>query len=571
VSSSATFAERDAVAKICQRLHQAYRGLRLYPTDHPVARQTMDALVEAVTSYLDESGSLTLAVTEDQLLLDGGGVYSYEGSRDNLAFFMFRDGIRFITFRPGIEAREIEAVVDCLAHADNLADVEHDLTTALWECELHHIDYDVVDPFLNAGDGARSGPVDALRETVVRRMNELKAGTAPGLGENGGGGGESGDGKPEEDKAKQETVDPESVALSEEDIEQTEQIVSKPSDALADFAVVLLEIIGAGLETSSGDDALTGSLTLVVQQFLDAKNVDGVSMVVSYLRNLETEGRRPVGFGAGVICQAATPEHLTGMIERMAEAPPEEAARIERLLSDMRSWIYPVLLATLTEEDSDKAVRRTALVLLHLEDGVPLQYLMPLMEDPRWYVVRNAVELARGSSDPKLVGQLARLLHHPDARVRREVVRSLDMMGGPRAAVLLTRSLPDGDSGVRILAVRSLGRHGSRAQFAEVLAQVESREFEDRAPEEVEAFLLAFALLGQDLAVEKLNKLWKRRVFGNRSLPVRTAAVQALGVVTFSAAKEALQEAAKCGEAQLQRAAVRALNEPPSSTAGSRT
>ncbi len=566
---------RDLVATICLRLKHAQKGLRLYSADHPAARQTTDAVVEVVNAYIDQVGALTLQVTQSHLLYEGEVVYSSEGTRDNLAFTMFRDGIRFLRFRPGVEAEEITAVLDCLAHADDLADIEHDLTTALWECDLQHIDYEVVDPFLSGGEGSRGGIADDLRDTVARRLNELRTGSAPGLDRGGGDGGDSeksgesggGAARPGSDSG---SVDPEGVALSEDDIGRTEEIVARSSDALADFALVLLEIIGAGLETPAGDDALTRSLSLVVQQFLDAKNVDGLALVVGYLRRLQEQGRRPVGFGAQVISEAATSDHLTGLIERMGEAPPEEAARIERLLSEMRSWIYPGLLEALTEEGSDKAVRRTALTLLHLDEGVPLDYLLPLMRDPRWYVVRNAVELSTGSEDPKLVGELTRLLRHPDARVRREVVRSLDVLGGPRAAMLLARALPDDDSGVRILAVRSLGRHGNRVQLPEIQAQVESRELEGRPIEEVEALLLTFATLGQNAAVEKLNKLWKRRVFGNRPVPVRAAAVQALGAIASQAAREALQEAAKSGEAQLQRAATRALGESRAPASGPR-
>jgi hypothetical protein len=570
------FSERDLVATICLRIHRAQKGLRLYPADHPAARQTTDALLEVVRSYVDQVGALTLQVTENRLLYEGEEVYSSEGTRDNLAFTMFRDGIRFVRFRPGVEAEEITAVMDCLAHADDLADIEHDLTTAFWECDLQHIDYEVVDPFLSGGEGTRGGVADELRDTVARRLNELRTGSAPGLESGGGGGGGSdggesdGDGKAEPPR-QAESVDPDGVTLSEDDIGLIEDIVASSSDALADFALVLLEIIGAGLKTSAGDDALTRSLSLVVQQFLDAKNVDGLGLVVGHLRKLQEQGRRPVGFGAQVISEAATSEHLTGLIERMAEAPPEEAARIERLLGEMRSWIYPVLLEALTDEDSDKAVRKTALTLLHLDGGVPLQYLLPLMRDPRWYVVRNAVELATGSGDLNLINELARLLRHSDARVRREVVRSLDVMGGPRAAMLLARALPDEDSGVRILAVRSLRRHGNRVHFPEILAQVESREFEARPLEEVEALLLTFASLGQDAAVDKLNKLWKRRMFGNRSLPLRTAAVQALGAIASPAARAALKEAARSGEASIQRVATRALGEPRASAEEPRT
>lgn len=557
-------AERQSVSKICTALHHAYRGLRLYPADHPTAQQSMDTLVNSVTSYTETVGTLYLQIEEMSLHYEGEQVYSYQGSRDNLAFLMYRDGIRYVSFHPGIEPWEVEALVDCLSHADGLADLEHDLATVLWEREMLHIEYEVVDPFLVGGEDLRGAAVDDLRDTVIRRLSELTPGKeAVGDGAEGGSPGIAGPEEADDREPAQPDdngLDAESTTLSPRDIELMEQVVADSADALPDFSIVLLEIVGAGLQTPTGDDVLARSLSWVVQQFVDLGDLDGLDTVLKRLRDLEAQGRRPSSFGTDVIGAAMTPARLAGLIKRMSGAAPEEIARIEQLLGDMRDWIYPVLLETLAE-DNDKAVRKTVLALLHSGEGVPARYLWPLMRDPRWYVVRNAVQLATGSGDPDLAGQLERLLRHPDARVKREVIRSLDAMGGARSGALLAKALEDGDSGVRTLAVRSLRRHGSRANFGAVQAQVEQRDFESRSSEEIEAFLQTFAVFGGEAAVEPLSKMWKRRLFGTRPLPLRVAAAQALAFIPSQAAKDSLAEAARSGEVQVQRAAARALNE----------
>jgi HEAT repeat protein len=111
------------------------------------------------------------------------------------------------------------------------------------------------------------------------------------------------------------------------------------------------------------------------------------------------------------------------------------------------------------------------------------------------------------------------------------------------------------------LAVRGLARQGTKGQFPAVQAQVESRDFETRSSEEVEAFLVAYGALGGDRTVETLNKMWKRKVFGTRPLALRVAAVTALGAVGSPEARRVLTEAAESNEPQLQRAAARALGE----------
>ncbi|OFW58337.1 MAG: hypothetical protein A2133_01770 [Actinobacteria bacterium RBG_16_64_13] len=540
---SAASTEVESARKACGRLHQAYSSSRLYPSDHPTARNTLGEFVDALESHLDVYGFMMLRVEEDRLVFEDEEVYSHEEVRSSVAFLMFRDGIRFVTFYPGIEAGEIESFVDCLAHADELAAVEHDLSTALWERDLQHVEYEVVDPFLGGGgERLRDQALNELRETVIRRLSELSPGS--------GGAGPQG-GQPEQ-------ADPESMTLTPADIRRGEQAVADPSDALEDFTVVLLEIAGISGGSPKGEEALARALALVTERILDSGDVDALDLVVSRLRSLEAQGRRLPEFARDVVGEGMTSARLTRLIASIGQVPPVEAARVERVLREMRDWVLPTLLELLAES-ADKAVRKTALDLLDAEGGVPARHLWPLMADPRWYVVRNAVQLATGSGAPELAGHLERLLRHPDARVRREVIRSLDAVGGARSAALLARGLSDEDPSVRTLAAHGLRRHGNRAHIAAVQVHIDSREFETRPAEEIAAFLQAYATLGGEATVEVLGKLWKRRVFGTRPLPVRLAAIQALGEVASPSAREALVDAARSGEVPLQRVAARAL------------
>ncbi len=566
-SASTRASERESVRRICGRLHQAYRGLRLYPSDHPTARHTLTDFFEVLTPHLEEYGPIVLRVTEDELLFEDEGVYTHAEPRGSLAFLLFRDGMRFLTLHPGIDERETEAFVDCVAHADQLAAIEYDLLTALWEQDLQHIEYEVVDPFLGAGgEELRDTALNDLRETVVRRLSEL----SPGVGGGGGSaawdsGGSGGSG--ESDGVRGEALTAESAALTQADLDRSEWAVEGLADTLGDFCVVLLEIGGIPSGDPKADATLAGSLALVVERYLDELNVDGLELVVDRVAALEAGGRRPPEFAAQVFGNVATTDRLARLIALVGQSPLGQGDRAEALLGKMRDWILPTLLEMLAES-SDKSVRKTALVLLDSEGGVPLVHLWPLMEDSRWYVVRNAVGLATRSGDPALPDHLEPLLKHPDARVRREVIRSLDTTDSQRSAGLLARALADSDVSVRVLAAHALSRHGSRSHVGAVRAQIESRDFQTRPSEEIAAFLAAYAVLGADATLEMLNKLWRRRLLGTKPLPLRLGAIQALGLVGSPSAREALEQAAKSGEAQIRRAAARALAESRARTRG---
>jgi HEAT repeat protein len=551
----------ESAKKVCARIHQGYRDHRLYPAGHPTTRNTMELLMATVRSHLESLGPLVLQVTENRLLFEGQEVYTYAESRDNLAFLMFRDGIRALTLNPGLELSELEALVGCLARADQMQDTDHDLSTALWEHDLVHVRLEVVDPFLE-GDGASDDSFDELRDTVLLRLNELASvdkaeAEAKSTPDQDSDPTLVGRGMTRDEQVK---LDQESLALTEEEIARGEWMASHPVDPLDEFVVVLLEIVGNPAKLPGGEDAVFHSLSLVLGHYLDNLGQDGLNLVLGQLGKLEAEGLVGRGTVEKVFGEAATAEHLTKMISAAAAVSTKAVEGVEQFLAQVRDSVYPALLETLATS-SDKVVRKTVLDLLRTEGGTPVRHLWPLMQDPRWYVVRNAVQLATASGDPEVASHLEPLLRHADTRVRREVARSLGTLNDAKFLPLLVRAILDEDSAVRTLAVRGLARQGTKGQFPAVQAQVESRDFETRSSEEVEAFLVAYGALGGDRTVETLNKMWKRKVFGTRPLALRVAAVTALGAVGSPEARRVLTEAAESNEPQLQRAAARALGE----------
>ncbi len=547
----------ESAKKVCARLHQGYRDHRLYPEGHPTTRNTMELVGAAVVAHLDSMGTLALRVSDSSLLFEGEEVYAHAESRDNLAFLMFRDGIRGLTLTPGVEASELETLVDCLARADQMVDTDQDLSTALWEHDLVHVQLEVVDPFLE-GEGVDDDAFEALRDTVLQRLNELASvdkaeaeAIAPEDRDADVGGGSA--------PRERGELDRDDLALTEDEIERGEWLVSHPTEPMDDFVVVLLEIVGDPSELPGGRDAVFSSLSMVIAWYLEDFDQDGLSLVLGQLSELESQGRLGRGTVETLFAEAATAERLGKMISAAAARSPESAQDVERFLARSRAAIYPALLETLAISE-DKIVRKTVLNLLRMEGGTPVGHIYPLMRDSRWYVVRNAVQLATDAGDPDLLTHLEPLVRHPDERVRREVVRSLSTLTDSRSLGLLARAIQDEDTAVRTLAVRGLTRRGAGSQFPAVKAQVEARDFETRSAEELEAFLVAYGTLGGETTVDALRKMWKRKVFGSRPMALRVAAVVATGAVGGPDAERALSEAAGSGEPQIGRAAARAMS-----------
>jgi HEAT repeat protein len=468
---------------------------------------------------------------------------------------MFRDGVRGLTLHPGCENGEIQTLVDCLAQADDLAGMEHDMATVLWERDLGHIDHQVVNPFLGGG-GLGEGMVDAMREMVTQRLQAVRAEAVSSQ-------------EPAEVKMRRVRVrryDHAALRLTPEEVVQGENVGEMLPGVVRDYAEVLLEIASKTPITAAGD-VVIHSLAAVLGAFLDDGDLQGARFILDQLDRLETIRWCPSGSAGFVTGEAVTAARLRVLLQQAKQASPERLQEVEAFLLQVRRWITSSLLEILVEA-GDRAVRKTVLQILGDETAVPWRELEPLLYDQRWYVVRNAVHLAAGMGHEELADHTGRLLSHTDVRVRREIVRALGRLNGLGTLRGLTQALSDPDPSVRILAAHGVGRKGGTEQRALLLARIEERTFTSLSGEEMAAFLGAYAELDQAKAIPLLDRLWKKTLFSTRPPAVRVAAVLALGRVRGAAGATALQAAARSDDPQIRRAAADAVQRARSIRSG---
>lgn len=93
------------------------------------------------------------------------------------------------------------------------------------------------------------------------------------------------------------------------------------------------------------------------------------------------------------------------------------------------------------------------------------------LQDARWYVVRNTIFVLGSLKDPEGVGALRLRIDDKDIRVRREIVRSLEKIGGEDACDLLIVMADDRDREISesaVIAAGIIGRPDSAALFIDV-------------------------------------------------------------------------------------------------------
>jgi HEAT repeat protein len=170
---------------------------------------------------------------------------------------------------------------------------------------------------------------------------------------------------------------------------------------------------------------------------------------------------------------AAIPRHtaaippLAAVLLRLDEAPDIRAAAATALGRIGDAVAAPSLGEAL--KDPVPAVRYAAAIALGSlpAEGNATRLARTLHSDPSWWV-RYAAVLALGRTKKGFVaGDLeACLKREPKWQIRMGAVRSLQDIGGARAATVIGQALRDKDSGVRTAAAVALGDIGGKPQLS---------------------------------------------------------------------------------------------------------
>jgi HEAT repeat protein len=205
------------------------------------------------------------------------------------------------------------------------------------------------------------------------------------------------------------------------------------------------------------------------------------------------------------------------------DTPEHKAAR--RLLDTLGALAIEPLLEQLADEQ-DRTVRKSIVDLL---SGVAQEYVSELgshVSDPRWFVVRNVVQILGSTKSSAVLSYLERTVRHPEPRVRREVLRALSGINDRMAHQMMASLLDDPDAQNVQLAARYLGAADVRAAIPQLeqVALGEGRGCRDAAPR-VEA-IEALGRLGAAESLPSLEALAGKRSFlgASRARELRTAA-----------------------------------------------
>lgn len=200
---------------------------------------------------------------------------------------------------------------------------------------------------------------------------------------------------------------------------------------------------------------------------------------------------------AEAIRKTASPKAIKEMITELRKAPKgsDDYLATYAYLAMMERQATEVMLDLLAEE-KDRVVRLFLVDLLKDLGKNQVALIAEQLNDGRWYVVRNAVRILCENKSEQTVSYLIKALDHENLQVRQEVARGLIMIGGKKAATLLSRFLKDKNADMQFMAIRGLGEI-SGAGTSEAQALVEFLQDRRLTRKENELTIEGITILGK--------------------------------------------------------------------------
>jgi HEAT repeat protein len=539
------------------------KAFRLYPSDNPSLSDFRDQLLRKFQLFLNKYQSFIFQIGEYYFAFKEKIIYENTDLNTSLAFRLYKDGLRELRFMEGLEEWELQGLIDIVKRIDNINKLEDDLVTLMWEGAFVHISYLATDEFLDETPVIIPKSVEEFRKYL--RFEPPAHKVEPDFGEEG-----EQDGFDLEAILSQEAGGPPSIAanqsvyfLTPDEMERLRKETEAETAPTAVFNIIdiLLEIMALEKEPEPFQDAVN-----VLQRMLDAllplgefqKASDLLSRVHIILNTYQLED-----WQLKIIQQFIEAAGEPAQIERIGKILEKEKGvkleEVNKYLTLLRPNSVRPLIEVLGELSNSKARRVLCDVICEIGKN-SIEIISPFMNDHRWYLVRNIIYILARVGKEQALPYIQKGCNHMEARVRREAVQALGLIGGSKAFGFLVKALGDTDERIRSMAALNLAKVGKRASLPHLLEVVHSKEFPKKEKGEIKAFFDAIGMSGCDQAVPPLQKLLEQRGWFNKrkKVEIRMGAANALALIGTTEAKSILKSGTNSKNRNIRQACLQA-------------
>lgn len=536
--------EGQAIKQLLALLDKTFKTTRTYGPKNPVAQKFFQQFYQDLTIQLATHGVLQFLAQRAELLYKGITVYQSTSSNENLAFKLHADGIRELSFHQGLSQDDLAYFLEALWGTYDSNTSDDDIVTRLWEKNLSTISFVTAEEIVNAADMiAVLTPQESY--TLNSPPSQLRhiAGTEAAR-QKGRPSGPAGQGGPavyeissEEQKKLLEEIKAESARDNTTYLLDmlTAILASEPSDVLLNR---LLELFGDILTTltRNGDWKLLNTFVCLLHEAQEL------------CPNLSEHHKTKL---AELFGSLSHPDSIKAMETALNASPTTSLDDLQALLLMLDpNTAQP--LCTLMANLTHKAHRMMVCDVLAIHAKQNPSLIMRGLTDTRWYVVRNFIYIMGKLGHEQFLKHLEPIRTHEDARVRKEIVRTLRAISPSGKGDFFIPFLNDTEESIRQLALKVLLTGTYTATFAAWAPIVDHKSFHDRPISKKKAVFQALRQTTGEESIPYWHRLVTRSSWLNRKKIQEGGilAAEALGALGTSAALLVL----KAGQRRFNRA-----------------
>ncbi len=535
------------VRELIQAMLKTKRAFEMYPSNNPMLAKFQEDLIKKFAAFFETESRLTLIVRQQDIYYKSQPVYKNAEKDDNLALLFYRDGLRELTFTEGFTGDEVLDFVDVIrARPDvSTANYDDDVVTLLWEKDFMHLSYYVVEDFT---DGS------ALEDDEVARLLSQRHATEGDLSGVYEDAAREGDAVTAE---KKEIFSPlESISmgfkgvfsLGEEEVKSLREEMESLTDetflngAIADLFESLYQDKG-----TADFEILMNNLDSALVYLLASGGFGTAALILKRFRKLAGESdtfSRNETARIGASIRKAGGETCLRPVAEVLNSGKDVGMEDFQLYLSQLDGDSVVGLSNLMGDIQDIRYRRALIDTIAALGRDNIGVLASGLKDKRWQVVRNIVTILGRIGDKAALEHLKQALGHAEPGVRREAVRSLGMIGGPKAGDALLLAMEDPDQQIRMAALRFLPNAQSYSVLDHLMEIITRQDFDLRAFSEKRAFFEVLAEIGQDRVLPFMLKLLRKKAFfgGAKKDEIRASAAYGLGNIHQQEALDALKK-----------------------------
>jgi len=426
----------EMVKGVIGLLFMAAKNHTMYPENHAIYQESLQAVVSRLDPFLKKYGDLRLDVEKDRLLFEDETVYQDDPKRDQLAFPFFRDGIQWIEFQAGIEAWEISDLIKILNQYRMLQEEpKGDLVTALWEKDLPHMQYASIDilwkaetvkdfsTFSLTGDEKQDAEGHSVEDTEAQgKTDDDQQDTA-----------DTTEGRDTGGDTALSFMDRTVWEMSPEELQRLEEMVAEEEaeNSMEDVFDVLWLI----LNTQNEPEDYAIILEFMKEEFKEALAQGEFQIALNFLASLKktyqsskTDKPWAQTLLRKFFVDIADPQVLGVVKDVLPSLDKERADQLDvfrKLILSLSPVAITVLAPMLMEKLSASLERQLMEVIgsLAKKDTGPLEQLLVRSEED---LVKKLVYILGHIDGKKPMQTLIRMTHHSSARVRLEALKALE-------------------------------------------------------------------------------------------------------------------------------------------------